>query len=126
MPLTLTPNIEPHIVLPTVSSEVMDDTVNAKAEDPLPLVDIPSGDIKVEVALPFVATPTDARPTVEPIVVSIDHHEDFTTKRMFSTRNNLLGLVREEVMKVGFSIVIGKLDKSGNGRNAFVKVIYER
>jgi len=93
MPPTLAPNIEPHIVLPTVSPEVMNDIVNAKADDPLPLVDIPSGDVKVEGTPPLVVTPTNAHPTVELVVVSIDHQEHFTTKIMFSTQDNLLGWV---------------------------------
>lgn len=68
----------------------MDDSVNAKVEDPLPLVIIPSGDVKVEGAPPVVVTSIDARPDVETVVASIDHQEHFTTKRMFSTLNNLL------------------------------------
>lgn len=104
----------------------MDDYVNAKVEDPLPLVVIPSGNVKVEGAPPVVVTPTNAHPDVETVVTSTDHQEHFTTKRMFSTLNNLLGWVREEVMKVGFSIVIGKSNKGGYGRNVFVTVIYER
>jgi hypothetical protein len=32
----LTPDIEPPIMLPTVSLEVMDDSSNANAKDPLP------------------------------------------------------------------------------------------
>jgi len=67
MPLTLAPDIEPLIVLPTVSPEVFDDTSNVKVDDPPPLVNIPSGDTKVEGVPPPVAY------IVVSLVVFIDH-----------------------------------------------------
>ena len=62
-------------------------------------------------------------PVVE---ISIDHREVFTTKTKFQTRNELMDWVREEARKVGSSVVIGKSDNGGNGRNAFVTLICER
>jgi len=44
---TLAPNIEPRVVLSTVSPEVLDYSDNDKVEDPPPKVDIPFGDTKV-------------------------------------------------------------------------------
>jgi hypothetical protein len=72
----LAPDIETPITLLIVSPEIWDDTVNVKAEDPPPLVDISSDDAKVEGALPLVVPPADAHPIVGPI----DHRENFTTK----------------------------------------------
>jgi len=51
MPHALTPKIEPPILLPTVSSQVLDDPDNAKVEVPPPLVDNTLDDAKVEIAL---------------------------------------------------------------------------
>jgi len=42
MPPPFAPDIEPSIALQTVSPQVIDDSDNSKAEDPPPLVDIPS------------------------------------------------------------------------------------
>jgi len=116
------PQIEPPIVFLVVALEVIDDFRNVKVEDAppvvLPKVDIPFGDPKVEDALPVVVPPN--------IVVSIDHREHFTTKEKFATHYDLLEWVREEVWKLGFSTVIGKSDKGGNGINAFFIVICKR
>jgi hypothetical protein len=73
MPLTLPPDIEPPIVLPTVSPEVFDDTDNVKVNDPPPLVNIPSNDAKVVGVPPLVVPPPDAYTVVAPVVVSIDN-----------------------------------------------------
>jgi len=60
-------------VLPIVSPEVINDSDNAKAEDPAPKVDIPSGDAKVDDAPHLVVPPTDTHPVDGPVVFSIDH-----------------------------------------------------
>lgn len=57
--------IEPPIVLPVVSLEVIDDSRNAKAEYPPPKVDISSGGAKVEDTPPVVVPPD--------VVISIDN-----------------------------------------------------
>ena len=61
-----------------------------------------------------------------PCVVCIDHREYFTTNQKFATHNDLLEWVREKAKKLGFTTVIGKSDKGGNGRSAFVTVVCER
>jgi hypothetical protein len=114
----LPPQIEPPNVLSVVALKVIDDSRNAKPEDPSPKVGIHSGDMKVEDA-PLVIIP-------QVIVVFIDHWVQFTTKQKFDTQNDLLEWVREEARKLGFSIVIGKSDKGCNRRNAFVIVICEK
>jgi len=55
----LAPDIKPLIVLPTVSLEVIVDFGTAKAKDPPPKVDIPSGDAKVEDVPPLVVPPNN-------------------------------------------------------------------
>lgn len=82
---------------------------------PPPIHDISLGDAKVD----------DAPPPI-PRVVCIDHGEHFTTKQKFATQNDLLEWVREKARKLGFTTIIGKSDKGGNGRSAFVTVICER
>jgi len=117
--IKLSPDIKPSNMLSVVSLEVIDDFRNAKAENPLPpapKVYDSLGDVKVD---------DDAPPPI-PLVVCIDHGEHFTTKQKFATRNDLLEWVREKAMKLGFTTVIGKSDKGGNERSAFVTVICER
>jgi len=80
----LAPDFEPPMVLLTVSLEVMDDSSNAKAEDPPPKVDIPSSEAKVENAPPVVVPPNDDHPIVGH-VVSIDHRDNLPP-----TKQNLL------------------------------------
>lgn len=86
----MAPDIETPIMLLIISPENLDDTVNVKVEDPPPLVDIPSEDAKVKGAPPPGVPPADTHPIVGPIVVSIDHQENFTTKVKFATHNDLL------------------------------------
>lgn len=69
----LAPDIEPPILLPTISLEVINDSRNAKVEDPPPQVDIPFSDAKVEDAPMLVVPLADAHPSVGPVVVSNDH-----------------------------------------------------
>ena len=77
-------------MLPTISPEVLDNSGNAIAEDLQPLVDIPFGDAKVEDSPPLVVPPANAPQVVSPLLVHIDHQEQFTTKRKFLTLNDLL------------------------------------
>jgi len=114
----LPPEIEPPIVLLVVALEVIDDSINAKVEDPPSKVDIPFDNAKVEDAHSVVVSPD--------VVVSIDYREYFTTKQKFATQYDLLEWVREEAKKLEFLTVIGKSNKGGNGRNAFVTMIYKR
>jgi len=126
LPSPFAPDIEPPIVLLTVSPQVLDDSNNCKFDDPQPLVDIPYGDAKMDDVPPLVVPALDAALVGEPVVVSIDQREQFTTKRKFASSNELLGWVREEARKVGFTIVICESDNGGNGRNAFVTLICQR
>jgi len=84
-------------------------------------VDISLGNAKVEVAPPPIPPALHLD-----VVVCIDHREYFTTEHRFVTWNDFLEWVREEARKLGFSTVIGKSDKGGNGRSAFVTMICER
>jgi len=82
---------------------------------PPPKLDIALGDAKVE----------DAPPPI-PHVACIDHRKHFTTNQRFARHSDLLEWVWEESRKLGFTTVIGKSDKGGNGRSVFVTVICER
>lgn len=86
----MTPDIETPIMLLIISPENLDDTVNVKVEDPPPLVDIPYEDAKVKGAPPLGEPLADTHPIVGPIVVFIDHQENFTTKVKFAAHNDLL------------------------------------
>jgi len=112
-------------VLPLLLLEDVHVSGNAKSENPPPpppKLEICLGDSKVE----------DAPPPIPPVVpppvvaVCIDQREHFTIKHKFATRNDLLEWVREKDRKLGFSTIIGKSDNGGNGRSAFVTLIYER
>jgi glycine cleavage system pyridoxal-binding protein P len=48
---------------------------------------IPSSNAKVEDAPSLVVPPTDDHPAIKPVVVSIDHREQFTIKQKFATSN---------------------------------------
>ncbi|AES62388.1 FAR1 DNA-binding domain protein [Medicago truncatula] len=124
------PNVDPHEiqppnVLPLILLEDVHDYGNAISENPPPppqKLEISLGGSKAE----------DAPPPIPPVVpppivaVCINQREHFTTKHKFATRNDLLKWVGEKARKLGFSIVIGKSDNSGNGRSAFVTLICER
>jgi hypothetical protein len=119
------PEIEPPIVLPVLLLEDVHDSENAKSENPPPpppsKIEISLGDVNVDDAPPPIP------PVVPPdVVVGIDQREHFTTTQNFATHNDLLEWVREKARKLGFSIVIFKSDKGGNGRSAFVTLICER
>lgn len=72
-------------MLPTVSPQILDDFNNGKFEDPPPLVDIPYGDMKMDNVPPLDVPALDVAPVGEPVVGSIYHREQFTTKRKFAS-----------------------------------------
>ena len=109
--------IEHPIVLLVLSLEDVRGFRIAKSENlppPPPKLEISLGDAKVE----------DAPPPIH--VVCIDQREHFTITQKFATQNDFLEWVRAKARKLGFSTVIGKSDNGGNGRSAFVTLIYER
>lgn len=62
-------------MLPTVSPKVLDGFGDAQFEDPPPLVDIPSSDVKVDGVPPLVVHAPNGAPAIEHVVFSIDHRE---------------------------------------------------
>lgn len=94
----------------------------AKDELPPPQVVEP-----LVVALVVDITFVNSNDGVPPLVVniSIDHREQFTTKRNFQSRNKLLVWVREAA-KLGFCVIIGKTGNGGNDKNAFVTLICKK
>jgi len=87
LPHPFAPDIQPPIGLPIVSPQVLDDFSNVKSKDPPSLVDIPSYDVKMDDVPPLVVHAANVALVVEPVVVSIDHQEQFTTKRKFASQN---------------------------------------